>query len=420
MSDIKLPELKENVDTVEVNAVLVKPGDAVSKGQPLLEVQADKAALEVPAPADGTIGEVRVKAGDQIKVGQVICTLEAGAAPEKPAAPPPKPEKRTEKPTPPPPKPAEKPRAEAPAAAVALAAPPEQATDGHVPNAGPATRRLARELGVDLALVPGTGRNGRITEEDVKGFARKLATATTAHVPATPSLPHFEDFGPVEREPLSKVRQLTARHMSLAWSLIPHVTQHDEADITDLDAFRKSREGKGPKLTVTAFGLKACAIALKQFPTFNASIDLTANQLVLKRYCHIGVAVDTERGLLVPVIRDVDRKSVEQLVEELTAMAEQARQGKADMTGGCFTITNLGGIGGTGFTPIVNWPEVAILGLSRGKLTPTIRNGEVKPRLILPLSLSYDHRVIDGADAARFARFVAEMLENPWMMALKS
>jgi pyruvate dehydrogenase E2 component (dihydrolipoamide acetyltransferase) len=420
MTEIKLPELKENVDTVEVNAVLVKPGDSVSKGQPLLEVQADKAALEVPAPADGKIGEVRVKVGDQVKVGQVICTLEAGAVPDKPPAAAPKPEKKPEKtaakPTPAPP-PAETPRPAAPA--VELAPSPVKPTDGKAVHAGPATRTLARELGVDLGLVSGTGRNGRVTEEDVKGFARKLASATTAHVPATPSLPRFEDFGPVEREPLSKVRQLTARHMSLAWSLIPHVTQHDEADITDLDAFRKAREGKGPKLTVTAFALKACAIALRQFPSFNASIDLTANQLVLKRYCHIGVAVDTERGLLVPVIRDVDRKSVEQLAAELTTTSEQARQGKADMTGGCFTITNLGGIGGTGFTPIVNWPEVAILGLSRGKLTPVIRNGEVKPRLILPLSLSYDHRVIDGADAARFARFVAEMLENPWMMALK-
>jgi pyruvate dehydrogenase E2 component (dihydrolipoamide acetyltransferase) len=208
--------------------------------------------------------------------------------------------------------------------------------------------------------------------------------------------------------------------MSLAWSVIPHVTQHDEADISDLEAFRKSREGKGPKLTVTAFALKACAIALRQFPSFNASLDLASNQLVLKHYYHLGVAVDTPNGLLVPVIRDVDRKTVEQLAAELAETAEKARQGKADMSGGTFTITNLGGIGGTSFTPIINWPEVAILGLSRGRLTPVIRNGEATPHLLLPLSLSYDHRVIDGAAAARFTRFVAEMLENPWMMVLKS
>jgi pyruvate dehydrogenase E2 component (dihydrolipoamide acetyltransferase) len=207
--------------------------------------------------------------------------------------------------------------------------------------------------------------------------------------------------------------------MSLAWSLIPHVTQHDEADITDLEAFRKSREGIKPKLTVTAFALKAVATVLKQFPNFNASLDTAGNQLVLKRYYHIGVAVDTERGLLVPVIRDVDKKSIEALAAELNETAEKAREGKAEMSGGSFTITNLGGIGGTGFTPIVNYPEVAILGLSRSRWQPVVRGGQVATRLMLPLSLSYDHRVIDGAAAARFTRVLAEMLENPWMMLLK-
>ena len=416
MTEIKLPELKENVEIVEVNTVLVKPGDAVKQGQPLMEVQADKAALEVPAPSDGTIGEVRVKPGDQIKIGQVICTLEAGAAaPAKAATP-------TAAAAPKAPPPAAAP---APAAKTATVVAPKG--DGHVVAAGPATRRLARELGIDLAQVSGSGHKGRVNEEDVKAFVRQLASSPSGAVapgspvvPGTPALPRFEEFGPVQREPLAKVRQLTARHMALAWSLIPHVTQHDEADVTDLEAFRKSREGKGPKLTVTAFALKACAIALGQFPTFNASLDLAGNQLILKQYYHLGVAVDTERGLLVPVIRDVDRKTVEELAVELTETADRARQGKADMSGGTFTITNLGGIGGTGFSPIVNWPEVAILGLSRGKLTPTVRNGEVVPRLILPLSLSYDHRVIDGAAAARFARLVAELLENPYLMAIKS
>ena len=441
MTEIKLPGLKENVEVVEVNAVLVSPGDTVAKDQPLLEVQADKAALDVPSPVAGRIAEVRVKVGDQVKVGQVFCTIESGekATKEKPA--------RAEQPAqaaqgkkvsrqsvaaveehidepqeppPPPREPApEQPQPAARPAAAAAAAP--RTTNGQAVLAGPATRRLARELGVDLRQVAGSGKNGRVTQDDIKGFVQRLASgggATAAS--AAPSLPRFEDFGPVQREPLSKVRRLTAQQMSLAWNLIPHVTQNDDADITELEAFRKSREGRGPKLTVTAFALKAVAAALKQFPTFNASLDTAGNQLVLKRYYHIGVAVDTERGLLVPVIRDVDKKSIEALAAELNETAEKARQGKADMTGGTFTITNLGGIGGTGFTPIVNWPEVAILGMSRSRWQPVVRDGQVTPRLLLPLSLSYDHRVIDGAAAARFTRALAEMLENPWMLLLKS
>jgi pyruvate dehydrogenase E2 component (dihydrolipoamide acetyltransferase) len=289
--------------------------------------------------------------------------------------------------------------------------------------AGPATRRLARELGIDLHQVSGSGRGGRVVEDDVKAFVRRMAAggptivAPSAGV-AAPALPNFEAFGPVQRQELNRVRKLTARQMSLAWAQIPHVTQHDLADITDLEAFRKSQDGKGPKLTVTAFALKACAAALKQFPNFNASLDLANNQLVLKRYYHLGVAVDTEGGLLVPVLRDVDKKSVNDLARELSETAEKARQGKADMSGGTFTITNLGGIGGTAFTPLINWPEVAILGLSRSRLEPVVRGGQIVPRLVLPLSLSYDHRVIDGAAAARFTRRVAEMLENPLLMLL--
>jgi pyruvate dehydrogenase E2 component (dihydrolipoamide acetyltransferase) len=298
--------------------------------------------------------------------------------------------------------------------------PSAAATETAVVAAGPATRRLARELGIDLRQVTGTGRSGRVVEDDVKSFVRQLAAGggATGGTAATPPLPKFESFGAVERQQLSRVRKLTARQMSLAWTTIPHVTQHDLADVTELDAFRKSQDGKGPKLTVTAFALKACAAALKQFPTFNASLDLANNQLVLKRYYHIGVAVDTEAGLLVPVLRDVDKKSVNELAHELNETAEKARQGKADMSGGTFTITNLGGIGGTGFSPIVNWPEVAILGMSRSKLEPVVRGGQVVPRLMLPLSLSYDHRVIDGASAARFTRRVVELLENPLLMLL--
>ena len=349
---------------------------------------------------------MRVKPGDQIKVGQVICLIESGGNGESKAAAPAKKAATAAASVAPPPK------QETPARPQPTAAPTKPAAPAPVPAvnrlaaAGPATRRLARELGIDLSQVTGSGRAGRVVEEDVKAFVRQLASGTDA-VPAAvgpgvqaPPLPNFEDWGPIERQPMLGVRKATARQMSLAWSLIPHVTQHDLADITDLDAFRKAQEGKGPKLTVTAFALKAVAVALRQFPNFNASLDTANNQLILKRYYHVGVAVDTENGLLVPVIRDVDQKSVAELAEELTAVADRARQRKldaAELKGGTFTITNLGGIGGTGFTPIVNYPEVAILGLSRGRLEPVVRNGEITPRLMLPLSLSYDHRVIDGA-----------------------
>jgi len=295
---------------------------------------------------------------------------------------------------------------------------------GSVP-AGPATRRLARELGVDLRQVTGSGPNGRLSEEDVREHVRQLASGAmgvTASGPMqAPTLPDFERWGPVEKKPFEAVRRRTAEHMSLAWNLIPHVTQHDLADVTDLDAFRRQQDGKGPKLTVTAFALKAAAIALREFPPFNSSLDLASGQLILKSYYHLGVAVDTERGLLVPVVRDVDRKSVTTLAQELADIAVKARDKKLtpdEMRGGTFTITNLGGIGGTGFTPIVNWPEVAILGMARSRLTPVVRDGKIEPRLMLPLCLSYDHRVIDGADAARFTRRLAELLEKPLVMLL--
>jgi pyruvate dehydrogenase E2 component (dihydrolipoamide acetyltransferase) len=438
-NEIKLEALKEGVESVEVNAVKVAPGDTVSEGQTLLEVQADKAALDVVAPQAGRVVRVLVKPNETIKIGQAYIVLEpsdCSAPASKPASEKAKPvaheeaaarvHEAVEEPLP----------HETPAIAAAAKAevgngqrkpaspaPPRTApASGKIPLAGPATRRLARELGVDLSLVDGQGRNGRITEEDVKGYVRALnsgglAPSSGATV-ATPKLPDFSKFGAVEAQPLTKVRRLTAQQMALAWTTIPHVTQHDLADVTDLEAFRKAQKGDGPKLTVTAFALKACAIALKEFPTVNASLDLSSNQLILKRYVHIGVAVDTPGGLLVPVIRDVDRKSIHDLAAELSDTAEKARTGKASMEGGSFTITNLGGIGGTGFTPIVNWPEVAILGLSRSRLEPSWRDGGVVPRLMLPLSFSYDHRVIDGALAARFTRRVAEMLENPLVMLL--
>jgi pyruvate dehydrogenase E2 component (dihydrolipoamide acetyltransferase) len=274
---------------------------------------------------------------------------------------------------------------------------------------------------VDLHRVAGSGPHGRITPDDVKAHVRQRIAGGPPTAAGVPALPDFERWGAVERKPLEQVRRKTAEHLSLAWRLIPHVTQHDQCDITELEAFRKQQEGSGPKLTVTALALKAVAIALREFPQFNSSIDLGAGQLIFKGYIHIGIAVDTERGLLVPVIRNVDRKSIFTLAGELTEVADKARQKKLavdDMRGGTFTITNLGGIGGTAFTPIVNWPETAILGISRARLTPVVRDGQMVPRLIMTLSLSYDHRVIDGADGARFLRRICDMLENPLKMLL--
>jgi pyruvate dehydrogenase E2 component (dihydrolipoamide acetyltransferase) len=438
-SEIKLEPLKEGVDSVEVNAVKVAVGDMVAKDQPLLEVQADKAALDVPSPVAGKVTKILVKTGDEIKIGQpyvVIESINGEAAPKAktaevakghasaPAkADTKKVEKKQEAAKPAPEEPRKKPAAAQPARPAEAPQPVDGA--GKVVPAGPATRHLARELGVDLRQVTGSGRHGRIVQEDIRNFVRQLAAGGPAIVrsgpQAAPPLPKFEDWGPVQRQPLTAIRKATARQMSLAWSQVPHVTQHDLADVTDLEAFRKQQDGRGPKLTVTAFALKAAAIALREFPTFNSSLDLAANQLVLKQYIHIGVAVDTENGLLVPVIRDVNKKSVNQLAEELTAIAERARQRKldgAELKGGTFTITNLGGIGGTAFTPIVNFPEVAILGLSRGRQEAVVRGGQIVPRLMLPLSLSYDHRVIDGAAAARFTRRLAELLENPLVMLL--
>ena len=447
-TEIKLPLPAEEVETVEVVSVKVSPGDVVSAGQALLEVEVEKSTVEVPAPMAGTVTEIRVKKGDQLSVGQTFCLIEAaekkdngqpkaadkpkpaaGAKTEKKEIAPQKAtEKADRKDKAPAPKEVPVEVAVAPAAAApapfrpaAAPAPPPAKADGssELILAGPATRQLARELGVDIAQVPGSGRGERISPDDVKGYVRRLVSSRqTSAGQEAPPLPDFAKWGPIDRQPFDGVRRVTTRQMSLSWSLIPHVTQHDQADITDLDAFRKKQDGRGPKLTVTAFALKAAALALKEFPQFNASIDTAAEEIILKRYYHIGVAVDTERGLLVPVLQDVDKKSVLELARELGEIAQQAREGKAQMRGGTFTISNLGGIGGTGFTPIVNYPEVAILGMSRAQLQGVVQAGQIVPRLILPLSLSYDHRIIDGAAAARFTRRLADMLSNPLEMLL--
>jgi pyruvate dehydrogenase E2 component (dihydrolipoamide acetyltransferase) len=417
--EFKLQALKENVEIVEVNAIKVNVGDIVTKDQPLVEVQADKAALEVPSPAAGKITQILIKQGDQVKIGQLIFVIDpagSGAAVAS-SSHPPVPQK-----TPvaaPSPAPAAVPVATATAT---KAAPIVLAHDDNkVIPAGPSTRRIARELGVDLGHVPGTGRHGRVSEDDVRSFVRGSGSnGSSGGSISVPPLPRFEDFGTVEKQPMSAIRRATARQMSLSWSIVPHVTQSDLSDITDFEAFRKSQT-KGPKLTISAFAMKAVVVLLKEYPVFNSSIDVAGNQIIHKKFYNIGVAVDTENGLLVPVIRDVDKKSIAELAEELTSIAERARQRKLDskdLTGGTFTITNLGGIGGTGFTPIVNYPEVAILGISRGRLEPVVHNGEIVPRLMMPLSLSYDHRVIDGAIAARFTRRLAEMLENPYQLLI--
>ena len=467
-TDFMLPELGENITAGDVVRVLVAPGDTIKKDQPLLELETDKATIEVPSTVSGTVKDVKVKQGEKIKVGQVVLTVdEAGGEPASSQT-----SAQEEKPKPQPTGAPEEgglsqqmPEARnAPAAAASDAgavaraeserdtgkieakpkrgevvairggargtpAPPpppaEAEPEGPPPPAAPSVRRLARELGVDIRHVTGSGPAGRISYEDVQAYVKAaLAGGGGAAAPAR-ALPDFTKWGEVERKPMSNIRRKTAEHMASAWNTIPHVTQHDKADITVLEGLRKQyaprAEKMGGKLTMTAIALKIVATALQKFPQFNSSLDAVGNEIVFKKSIHIGVAADTERGLLVPVIRDVDRKGVLQLAAELGAASEKARTGKLsldEMQGAGFTITNLGGIGGTSFTPIVNWPEVAILGISRAAHEPVFVDGAFQPRLMLPLSLSYDHRVIDGADAARFLRWVADAFEQPFVMAL--
>ncbi|BCP97090.1 dihydrolipoamide acetyltransferase component of pyruvate dehydrogenase complex [Thermus thermophilus] len=418
--EVKLPELGDNVTQATVVGVLVKEGDRVEPGQPLLELETDKAVVEVPAEAGGVVKRVLVKVGDEVRPGQPF--LELAEAEGGAEAPPLKAEERPEAAAP---KAEEAPR---PAPKEAPPAPQEAPSERRLIPAAPSIRRLARELGVDLTRLRGTGLAGRITEEDVRRAAGLGETAPAA-LPAAPAprLPDFTKWGPVRREPMSGVRKATVRSMSQAWAQVPMVTHFDEADVTELEALRKQyakkAEEKGFRLTLTAFLLKALALTLKAFPKFNASLDVEAQEIVYKDYIHIGVAVDTPHGLLVPVIRDVDRKGVLRLAEELQEISQRARERKLspeEMQGATFSLSNLGGIGGTGFTPIVNWPEVAILGVSRSQMKPLWDPGKEAfvPRLVMPFSLTYDHRLIDGADAARFCRHLAGILEDPLGLAL--
>lgn len=433
MADLKLPDLGDNVASAVVVGVLIKEGDTIAAGQPVLELETDKAVMEVPAPEAGTISKVMVKPGDEVKSGQVIATLGGAAAPAPAPAEAPK---SAPAPTPTPASTTASTPAPAPAKPAAPTASVPAGQRKLIP-AAPSVRRMAREMGINLLDVLGSGPAHRISETDVKRFASgegsPLPTGRGAGgegvpAPAAMPLPDFAKFGTVRREAMSGIRKATVRSMAQAWSTIPMVTQFDRADITEMEALRKKMnpraEKRGAKITMTAILLKIAAAALKQFPKFNASIDTSSNEIVFKDYIHIAVAVDTPTGLLVPVIRDVDKKGVIALAAELGEIAAKARDRKLtpdEMQGASFTISNLGGIGGTGFTPIVNWPEVAIMGVSRGAIEP-VWNAESKafePKNMMPFSLSYDHRLIDGADAARFCRFIAEMLEDPFLLGFE-
>lgn len=455
--EFKLPELGENIEQGDVVRVLIKPGDAIKDGQPVIELETDKAVVEVPSSVSGTVKEVLVREGQKAKVGAAIFTFE-GAGQETAAAKPAEPAKA----------PATAPEAqevsssqlarqsfqaarEAEGKTEREAFPPDThkgPTHEVIPpqllkNAGgehrapvpasPTVRRLAREIGVDIYEVKGSGPNGRISEADVKNHAKSViagaaqAVANAASV-ARPEikLPDFSKWGPIEKVGMRAVRRKTAEHLTVAWTTIPHVTQQDKADITELEELRKKFAPKaelaGGKMTVTAIALKVIASALKVFPQFNATVDMANEEIIYKRYIHIGVAVDTDRGLLVPVIHNVDQKNIIELATELAQISTKAKNKTLkpeEMEGGTFTITNLGGIGGTYFTPIVNHPEVAIIGMSRSRMEPVWMNDKFEPRLMMPLSLSYDHRLIDGADAARFLRWVVEALEQPFLLSVQ-
>jgi pyruvate dehydrogenase E2 component (dihydrolipoamide acetyltransferase) len=466
VADFTLPNLGENVPHGDVLRVLVKPGDTIAVDQPVLELETDKATIEVPSSVAGTIKEIKVKPGDKVKTGQVVLVVDNGGGPAAKAgtpadtaapaeaAPPPTAEKagastpvdtqdEAEK--------AKAPAADAAAkddsarkrapvvdirerqAPLPTAAPAPPVSSTASAPASPSVRRVAREIGVDIAQVTGSGPNGRISEDDVKAFAKNIlsglgggALTPTPALPRGVALPDFSKWGEVERKAMSGIRRKTAEHLTNAWLSIPHVTQFDKADMTVLEEIRPKyaaeAEKAGGKLTVTAVLTKIIATALKKFPQFNASVDIATESIVYKKYVHVGIAVDTEHGLLVPVVRNADQKNILQIAAEIQQLADKAKARKLsldEMSGGSMSITNLGGIGGTAFTPIVNWPEVAILGVSRGSVEAVFKDGQFVPRQMLPLSLSYDHRVIDGADAIRFLRWVVDAVEQPFTVMLR-
>ncbi len=432
LKEVRIPAIGDFKD-VKVIEVMVGPGDSVKAEDSLITLESDKATMEIPSPFAGVVKEMRCKVGDKVSEGSPVLLLEmSDGAEAKAAVGPPFDVVPAIDTTPPPPMPPP-PLATTPSppSAVPAAPPPVQVGEAEFAkaHASPSVRRFARELGVDLGSVQGSGPKERILKADIQAFVkRELASPRTgAEVPAPsvgrgiPEMPavDFSKFGPIEKQPLSRIKKLSGANLHRNWLVVPHVTQFDEADITDLEAFRKelSEEAKrqAVKVTLLAFLMKAAVGALKTFPEFNASLDADRESLIVKKYYHIGVAVDAPDGLVVPVIRDVDRKGLFELARELGEVSAKARDKKleaGDMQGSCFTISSLGGIGGTAFTPIVNAPEVAILGVSRSKMQPVYRDGAFVPRLILPLSLSYDHRVIDGAAAARFTSHLSLLLSD--------
>lgn len=432
--DVKVPDIGDYKD-VPIIEVHVKAGDAVRRDDPLITLESDKAAMEVPAPKDGEVAEVLVKVGDKVSEGSPIVRLASGDAPDdtgdrKSESAGAETEKETSEPKPPP-SPvasegeatASEPRAQAGDSEPATRVPLPLGSDFGGVHASPSVRRLARELDIDLTTLKGTGDKGRITKDDVKRALGGGAGGGTG-IPEIPAQ-DFAKYGPVESQPLSRLKRLGGPHLHRAWLNIPHVTHADHADITDLETYRKSLDAaakeKGYRVTLLAFIMKACVVALKEFPTFNASLAPDKETLILKHFYHLGIAVDTPDGLVVPVIRDVDRKGIVELSQEIGAVSERMREGKiapADIQGGTFSISSLGGIGGTAFTPIINAPEVAILGIVRADISPRWDGDQFRPRLMLPLVLSYDHRVIDGAEAAQFTRRLAVILEDVRQLVL--
>lgn len=421
-----------NFEDIPVIEIMVKPGDSVQAEDPLIVLESDKATVEVPAPYSGTIQEILLKTGTKVSKGSEILTMEVAAVTqekEKPL----EPQQAESQPVVTEPRqsetaPAVKPQATTtprPVSPSAALPEPAQESTGNKPHASPSVRRFARELGVDLSKVTGTGPKLRILKEDVQAFVKQALSGEQGAGGSLNLLPwphvDFAKFGPIELKSLSRIRRISGANLHRNWVMIPHVTQFDEADITDLETLRKTHnetwQNNGTRLTILAFLIKAVTAALKKFPEFNASLDNSTaeGQLIIKHYYHLGFAVDTPNGLVVPVIRDADQKGVISIAEELARLSSLAREGKLmpnDMQGASFTISSLGGIGGTGFTPIINAPEVAILGISRASLKPVYQNDKLVPRLMLPLSLSYDHRVIDGAAAARFTAHLASILTD--------
>ncbi|MEK8052470.1 dihydrolipoyllysine-residue acetyltransferase [Ideonella sp. DXS22W] len=442
--EVVVPDIGD-FDEVAVIEVMVKPGDTIKVEQSLITVESDKASMEIPSSHAGVLKELRVKLGDKVSKGSLIALVEVAGGAAAPAAAAPAPAAAVAAPAPAAAPVAQAAAVAAPAAAAVPAHQPGGAPTGQLPHASPSIRKLARELGVPLAEVPGSGPKGRITQTDVQGFVKSVmagavqtvAQKAKAPAPATAGggegafpglLPwpkvDFAKFGPIERKDLSRIKKISGANLHRNWVVIPHVTNHDDADITDLEAFRvqlnKENEKSGIKVTMLAFMIKAAVAALKKFPEFNASLD-SDGSLVLKNYFHIGFAADTPNGLVVPVIKDADKKGIFQISQEMSELAKKARDGKlgpADMSGGCFSISSLGGIGGRYFTPIINAPEVAIMGVCKSAIEPKWDGKQFAPRLMLPLSLSWDHRVIDGAAAARFNVYFASLLADFRRIAL--